>query len=179
MPYCAGGTGRCPSWSTPGGSPRCPIRRWQTRIRPRRNESAEIDDRNDGTAAGRALVDGSDGHEDRRVAGHRCGDAADRGLDGLVPMHVGVVQHDVAAATDLTARVCLALEEHVDQAALQVPRMHAVLRQVSQAGVADGLPDAFEVERVAHDVVPYAVTPADAAHVADQHDLRLVQLDAR
>ena len=74
--------------------------------RPRRGRWSgyALDDRGDRAAAGRALVHRGDRDEHRRVAGDRRDDAADAGLDLAVPVHVGVVEHDVAAAAHLAGR---------------------------------------------------------------------------
>ena len=117
-----------------------------------------------------------DRDEDRRVTGDGGRHAADAGLDLAVPVHVGVVEHGVAAAVHGAVLAGLALEEHVDQAALQVARVRT-LGQV-QAGVADRRPDAVGVQGVLHHRVADAVAAADAAGVADDDDLRLVELDA-
>src|SRR6185436_7598927 len=103
--------------------------------------------------------------EDSRVAGDGGDDAADARLDLPVPVHVRVVEHDVAPVADPAGRVRLALAEDVDDPALQVlgPR---TLRQVVEAGAADRLPDAVRVERVLHHTVPDPEAAADAAHVA-------------
>src|SRR6476620_6429419 len=126
----------------------------------------------DGPTAIGALMGGRDRHEHGRVAGHRGGDAADAGLDLAVPVDVRVVEHGVAAAMDGAVLADLTLEEHVDQAPVEV-RPARALRQV-EARAPDGLPDAVLVEGVLHDRVADAVAPADAAGVADDDDLRLV-----
>src|SRR4051812_25445585 len=64
--------------------------------------SAEVDDGGDGAAAVGTLVGGRDGDEHGRVAGDRGGDPADGGLDLPVPVNVGVVEHRVTAAADVT-----------------------------------------------------------------------------
>src|SRR6266508_1984075 len=141
------------------------------RLRP------EVDDRGHGTPAVRALVRRQHRDEHRRVAGHRRGHATDARLDLPVPVHVGVVEHGVAPPAHQPVAGRLALEEHVDQPALQV----AVVRPIGQLqpGVADRGPDAVGVQRIAHDAVPDAVPAADAARVAHHDDLRPVQLHPR
>src|SRR5690606_9588028 len=66
-----------------------------------RRLGAVVDDGRDRATAVRALVGGRDGDEHGRVAGDRGGHPADRRLDLAVPVHVGVVEHRVAAAADL------------------------------------------------------------------------------
>ena len=95
---------------------------------------AQIDDGRDRAAAVRTLMGGGHGHEHRRVSGHRRGDPTDAGLDLPVPVHVGVVEHGVAPAAHLAVLGDLALEEGVDQPAVQVGRPRAV-RQI-EAGAA-------------------------------------------
>src|SRR5690349_21500609 len=125
--------------------------------------SAQVDDRGDRAAAVGALVGGGDRHEDGGVAGDGRGDAADRGLDLAVPVHVGVVEHRVAAAADLTVLGRLALEEDVDQAAVEVGGAGALGKV--EAGRPDGLPDAVLVEGVLHDRVADPVAAADAGGI--------------
>src|SRR5690606_37050235 len=62
---------------------------------------AEVHDRGHRTAAVGSLVRRRHRHEHRRVAGDRSGDATYRGLDLAVPVHVGVVEHRVAATADV------------------------------------------------------------------------------
>ena len=76
---------------------------------------------------------------------------------------------------DLAVAGGLALEEDVDEAALQVGPVRAVGQL--EPGVLDGLPDAVGVERIAHDRVPDPVPATDPAGVADDDDLGLVELD--
>src|SRR5690606_14562335 len=136
----------------------------------------QVDDRCDRTAPVRALVGGGDRDEDRRGAGHGCGQTTDAGLDLAVPVHVRVVEHGVASHAHHAVAGGLALEEDVDQPPTEVARVRA-LRQV-QAGVADRGPDPVHIEGVLHHRVSDAVPPADAARVAHHHDLRAVELHA-
>ena len=122
-------------------------------------------------------MDGSNGDEDGGITGHRRGHPADAGLDLAVPVHVGVVEHRVAAAAYRAVLARLALEEDVDQSVPQLPWMRTV-GEIVEPGVAYRRPDAVGVESVAHDRVPDAVPPADASHVAHNDDLRAVQLHA-
>ena len=73
--------------------------------------------------------------------------------------------------------VGLAFHEAVDHAALEVVGARP-LRQF-EAGVADDVVDAVDVERVLHHRMADAIAAAGAGLVAEQHDLRLRQLDAR
>jgi hypothetical protein len=132
-----------------------------------------VGDGDDGTAAGRPLVDGSDRDEDRGVTRDRGDHAADTGLDLPVPVHVGIVEHDVAPPADPAARIGLALAEDVHHAAPQVARMRPV-GQV-QASVTDRRPDTVSVEGVPHHAVPDAVAATDAGDVAEQDDLGPVE----
>src|SRR5690606_29146837 len=138
---------------------------------------AEVGDRDHAAAAVRALVVGGDRHEHRLVTGDRSGHAADGGLDLAVPGDVRGVHQSAAASADHAVLGGLALQEHVDETALDVRPVRA-LRQVD-ARVADGVPDAVGVERVLHHGVTGAVAAADAPDVADDDDLRLVELHAR
>src|SRR4051795_1010409 len=100
---------------------------------------AEVHDRRDRATTVRALVRCGDGDEYRGIPGHRRGDAADAGLDLPVPVHVGVVEHGVAPAVDRPVLAHFALEEDVDQPALEV-RGPRPVGQV-ETRVHDGLPD--------------------------------------
>ena len=92
-------------------------------------------------------------------------------------MHVGVVEHGVASTVDGAIGRGLALEEDVDQPAVDVAGV-GPLGQL-EPGVLDRRPDAIGVEGVAHHRVPNPVAPTDALGIADHDDLRLVELDAR
>ena len=72
---------------------------------------ADIDDRDHRAAALRSLMHGVDRHEHRRIADRRRGDAANGRLGMAVMMHVGIVEHDLAAAAQRAAPVGLALHE--------------------------------------------------------------------
>ena len=56
-----------------------------------RSLSAEIDDRCDGTAAGRTLVDGCDGDEHGGIVDGGCYHSPDGGLYVTVVVNIGVV----------------------------------------------------------------------------------------
>ena len=130
-----------------------------------------------GPAALRSLMHGVDRDEHGRVADRGGGDAADRALGVAVPRHVGIVHHDLAAAAQLAGAVGLALHEAIDQPALEVFGARP-LRQF-ETGIADGLVDAVDVERVLHHRMADAIAAAGAGLVAEQHDLRLRQFHAR
>src|SRR3954452_2616326 len=123
-----------------GGTGRSPGRRPPS--------SSGLDDRGDRAAAGGPLVHRGHRDEDGRVAGHRRGDTTDGRLDLPVPEDVGVVQHRVAPAAHVPGRVGLALEEDVDQPAVEV-RVVRALGEL-EAGVPDRVPDAVLVQRVVH-----------------------------
>src|SRR3954453_10865387 len=149
-------------------------RRARRRLRP---SSPEVDDGGDGATAVRTLGGCGDGYQNRGVAGHRGGDAAAGRLDLAVPVDVRVVQHRVPAAADEAVLGCLALEENVDQPAVEVLGARA-LREVEPGG-ADRVPDAVGVERVLHHRVADPVAAADAGRVADHDHLGAVELDPR
>src|SRR5262245_18176809 len=92
-------------------------------------------------------------------------------------VHVGIVEHDLAASTQRTAAVGLALDEAVHQPTLKILRAGA--RREIEAGIAHGVIDAFDIERVAHHRVPDAIAAAGTGSVAEQDDLRLRELYPR
>src|SRR5262245_41372614 len=94
-----------------------------------------------------------------------------------VMVNVRVIEHDLPAASQFGAVVGLALDEAVDQAALEILRAGPV-REL-EPGIAYGPIDAVDVERVLHDAMTDAVAAARARPVAHEHDLRLDQLYAR
>ena len=103
----------------------------------------------------------SDRDEHRRVADRRRHHRADRGLRVPVVMHVGVVEHDLAApAQHLPVRSASHL---MKQLTSLPPRSSARGRSGElQPGVADRGIDAVEVERVLHHAVADAVASAAA-----------------
>ena len=137
---------------------------------------AGIDDGDARSAALRALMHGIDGDEHGGIADRRGGDAADRALGMAMPGHVGIVEHDLAAAAQRAAAVGLAFDEAVDQPALEIFGTRP-LRQF-EAGAADGVVDAVDVDRVLHHRMADAIAAAGAVLVAEQHDLRLGQFHA-
>src|SRR6516164_3654692 len=92
-------------------------------------------------------------------------------------VHVGIVEHDLATSTQRTAAVGLALDEAVHQPTLEVLRAGA--RRQIKAGIADGVIDAVDIERIAHHRMPDTIAPAGPGPVAEKHDLRLRELDPR
>src|SRR5215813_6203068 len=73
-------------------------------------------------------------------------------------VHVGIVEHDLAASAQRATAVGLAFDEAVHQPTLEVLRARAH-RQI-EAGIADGVIDAVDVERVAHHRMPDAIAAA-------------------
>src|SRR5262249_46841072 len=71
----------------------------------------------------------------------------------------------------------LAFDEAVHQSALEI--LGARTRRKIDAGIADGIVNAVDIERIAHDAMAYAITAAGPGGVAEQHDLRLGELDTR
>src|SRR5262249_17246789 len=104
-------------------------------------------------------------------------DGAYRGLGMAMMVRVGIVEHDLAASTQRTAAVGLAFDEAVHQPALEVVRARA--RRQIKAGIADGVVDAVDIERIAHHRMPDAIAAAGTGPVAEPDDLRLRKLDAR
>src|SRR5262249_61693804 len=92
-------------------------------------------------------------------------------------VHVGIVEHDLAAPTQRAAAVALAFSEAVHQPTLEIWKAWA--RRQIDAGIADGVVDAVDVERVAHHRMPDAIAAAGPGPVAEKHDLRLRELDPR
>src|ERR1035441_9612461 len=68
----------------------------------------------------------SSGRSPRRVSTHRGRYATNTRLDLPVPVDIGVVEHDVALAANVTRGVGFTLEEQVDESPLQMARMGAV-----------------------------------------------------
>src|SRR5262245_6839746 len=136
-----------------------------------------IDDGNDRSPALRALMHGIDRYEHRRIADGRCRHAADRGFCMAVMMHIGVVEHDLPASAQGAVAIGLAFDEAVHQSALEI--LGARTRRKIDAGIADGIVNAVDIERIAHDAMAYAITAASPGGVAEQHDLRLGELDTR
>src|SRR5436309_2512512 len=74
-------------------------------------------------------------------------------------------------------RIRLALDEAVDQPAPEILGTRS--RGERDSGIGDRRVDAVDVERVLHHAVADAIAPAGARLVAEEHDLRRVQLHAR
>ena len=129
-----------------------------------------------GTAALRALVHGIDGDEDGRVTDGGGGEAtAHSGLGVAVMMHVGIIEHDLAAAAQAGTGVGLGLHEAVDQLAVEVFSAGA-LGQV-EAGIADGVIDAVDIQRILHHRMADPVATTGTGLVAEEHDLSPVEFD--
>src|SRR5262245_58790572 len=92
-------------------------------------------------------------------------------------VHGGIVEHDLASSTQRTAAVGLAFDEAVPRPTLKIRRAGAG-REI-EAGIAHGVIDAVDIERVAHHRVPDAIAAAGTGSVAEQDDLRLRELDPR
>src|SRR2546428_13836313 len=92
-------------------------------------------------------------------------------------VHVGIVEHDLAASTQRTAAVGLALDEAVHQPALEVLRAGA--RRQIEAGIADGVVDAVDIERIAHPRMADAIAADGTGSFAAKDDLRLRKLVPR
>src|SRR5215813_12155513 len=92
-------------------------------------------------------------------------------------VHIGIVEHDLAAPTQRAAAVGLAFYEAVHQPTLEI--LEAGARRQIEAGIADGVIDAVDVERIAHHRMPDAIAPAGPGPVAEKHDLRLRELYPR
>src|SRR5699024_7388714 len=112
-----------------------------------------------------------------RVAGDRGGHTADGRLNLAVPMHVGVVEHRVAASTHGAVLTGFTFEEDVHQTVAQIRGMRP-LRQL-EARVADRIPNAVRVHGIVHHRMADAVVAAHATGIADDDDLGAVQLNAR
>jgi Restriction endonuclease len=134
----------------------------------------EVDDRRHWSAAVWPLMGSRNRYKHGRIPRHGRGDTPHTRLDLPVPVHVGVIEHRVAPSPDLAILTGLALQEHVDQPPVQIPRMRP-LRQL-QPGVPDRRPDPIGIQRVPHHRVPDPVPPADPAHVPGHDHLRPVQL---
>ena len=91
-------------------------------------------------------------------------------------VNVGIVQHDLAAPTQAGSAVGLALDEAVHQPVAEIGSARP-LRQV-EAGIADAVVDAVDVERVPHHAVADAKATAGPRRVAEEDDLAAVELDA-
>src|SRR5262249_11928372 len=109
---------------------------------------SRIDDGNDRPAALRALMHGVDRHEHRRIADCRRRYAAHRRLGMAVVVHIGVVEHDLAAPAQGASTVGLALYETVHRPAFEI--LGARARRQIEPCVANRLVDAVDVERVSH-----------------------------
>src|SRR5260370_11449990 len=86
-------------------------------------------------------------------------------------------QHALATSGQRPAAVGLALDEAVHQPTLEVLRAGA--RRQIKAGIADGVVDAVDIERIAHHRMADAIVAAGTGSVAEQNDLRLRELDPR
>src|SRR5699024_10681604 len=133
-------------------------------VRPPRRRmtrgSAYVHDRRNRSAAFGALMGGRYGDEYGRVAGDRGGHTADGRLDLAVPMHVGVVEHRVAASTHGAVLTGFTFEEDVHQTVAQIRGMRP-LRQL-ETRVADRVPDAVGVHGIVHHRMADAVVAAHA-----------------
>ena len=118
-----------------------------------------------------------DRHEHRRIADRRRRHAAYGGFGMAVVVHVGIVEHDLPASAQRAATVRLAFDEAIDDTAVEI--LGARPRRQIKACVADSVVDAVEIEGIAHQRMPDAVAAARPRLVAEQHDLRLGELDAR
>ena len=128
-------------------------------------------------AAGRALMHSVDRDEHRRIADRRRRHAAHRRLGMAVMVYVGIIEHDLAAAAQPGAGIGLAFQETVHHPAAQVFGAGAFGKR--QPGIADGVIDAVHMQRILHHRVADPVAPAGAGAVAEQDNLRPVQLHAR
>src|SRR6478736_8714567 len=90
---------------------------------------------------------------------------------------VGVIEHDLATATQGATAVRFALHEAVDEFSVQIAGTRALGQ--GKAGVADRFIDAIDIECVLHHGMTDSVTATGAGPVAKKHDLRLCQLDTR
>ncbi len=124
----------------------------------------------------RPLMHGIDRYEYRRIADRQRRHTPHRRLRMAVMVDVGIIQHDLPPSAQRAPAVGLAFHEAIDDAALEVflPRP---LRQLDP-GVANGIVDAIDIKRVAHDGMANPIAAAGAGLVAKQHDLRLGQLHA-
>src|SRR5262252_6032702 len=92
-------------------------------------------------------------------------------------VHIGIDEHDLAAPTQRAAAAGLAFYEAVHQPTLEI--LEAWARRQIEAGIADGIIDAVDVERIPHHRMPDAIAPAGPGSVAEKHDLRLRELYPR
>src|SRR5690349_20713837 len=127
---------------------------------------SRVDDGNDRSPALRALMHGIDRYEHRRISDGRRRHATDRGFRMAVMMHIGVVEHDLAASAQRTAAIGLAFDEAVHQSALEILRARA--RWKIEAGIANGIVNAVDIEGIAHQRMSSAIAAAGAGLVADE-----------
>ena len=92
-------------------------------------------------------------------------------------VHIGVVQSDLPASPKTCSRVGLALDEDVDDLAIEIVGIGA-FRKVETCRT-DRPVDTFPIKSVIHDVVTDVVAAASAANVADDDRLSLVEFDTR
>src|ERR1700733_6079385 len=81
---------------------------------------AGVDDGDARAAALGPLVHGVDRDEHRRIADRGGGDAADRAFGMAMPGHIGIVEHDLAAAPQLAGAIGLALHEAINEPPLEI-----------------------------------------------------------
>src|SRR5262245_31417866 len=108
---------------------------------------------------------GIDGYEHRWIADRRRRHAADRGLRMAVMVHIRIVEHDLAAPAQRAAPVGFALDEAVDQPAVEV--LGARTRRQLEPSISDRLIDTVEIERIPHQRVPDTIAPARTRLVAE------------
>src|SRR5260370_11774942 len=85
----------------------------------------------------------------------------------------GNSQHELTPAAQRAPAVGLAFHEAIDEAPLEVFRPRP-FRQLDP-GVANGIVDAVDIKRVAHDRMANPIAATGGGLVAEQHDLPLGQ----
>ncbi len=114
-------------------------------------------------------------NEDRGIADRGSRDAAYRSLGMPVVMNVGIIEHDLAAATQPAGAVGFAFHEAVDELAVEIARSRPLGKV--EPGIADRVVNSVDVQRVPHHAVPDPVAASGAVLVAEQNDLRLIEFD--
>ncbi len=117
------------------------------------------------------------GDEHGGIVNSVCDDATDRSLDVPMVVHIGVVQSDLPPSPKTCSRVGLALDEDVDDLAIEIVGIGAFGKVETRR--TDRPVDTFPIKSVIHDVVTDVVAAAGAANVADDDRLGLVEFDTR
>jgi hypothetical protein len=135
-----------------------------------------VDHRSDHSAASRALLKGCDRAENRRIPDSKRSDGPNRRLRVMRVVDIAVVQRHQTSPAQSTIGVRLALDEAVDECVAEILGARPV-RQ-GQSRRTDRVVDPVDIERVLHNGVPDPEVTGRALAVADEHDLRAIELHA-